>query len=125
MFKDRHLVEFPLVFMDLSVDGEEFGRVIFELYSDTPKTSENFRCLCTGEKGLGKSGKPLHYKGNIFHRIDPSFMIQGGDITHGNGTGGESIYGRYFADELPFKHKHSEPFKLAMANCGEKNTNSS
>ena len=59
MFKDRHLVEFPMVFMDLSVDGEDFGRVIFELYSDTPKTSENFRCLCTGEKGLGKSGKPL------------------------------------------------------------------
>ncbi len=116
------MLPFPRMFLELSVDGEFFGRLILKLYDDTPRTSENFRCLCTGEKGTGK--KPLHYQGNVFHRIDPTFMIQGGDITHQNGTGGESIYGRYFADEN-FKHKHSGPYKLGMANCGKKDTNSS
>jgi len=108
----------PQVFMDIEVgkgEGQEpeKGRVVFELFTEqVPKTAENFRALCTGEKG-----SDLHYKGNIFHRVIKEFMMQGGDTTNKNGTGGKSIYGTKFADEgvwLP----HTTGGLLSMANSG-------
>ena len=106
------------VFMDIAINNENVGRIEIELFNDTPKTSENFRCLCTGEKGVGKEeGKPLHFKGSAFHRVIPGFMAQGGDFIRGNGTGSESIYGLKFNDEN-FNHKHAGAGFLSMANAG-------
>ncbi|XP_029313188.1 LOW QUALITY PROTEIN: NK-tumor recognition protein [Cottoperca gobio] len=118
--KDR-----PQCYFDVELNREPVGRIVFQLFSDVcPKTSRNFLCLCTGEKGTGKvTEKKLCYKGSTFHRVVKNFMVQGGDFTEGNGRGGESIFGGYFEDEN-FLLKHDKAFLLSMANRG-KDTNGS
>jgi len=116
----------PHVFLDVTIGEEYVGRIILELYANRcPKTAENFRALCTGEMGIGKKGFPLHYTGSPFHRVIKQFMIQGGDFTAGNGSGGESIYGENFEDEAAgLEMKHDRAGLLSMANAGP-NTNGS
>ncbi|XP_053872633.1 NK-tumor recognition protein isoform X7 [Malaclemys terrapin pileata] len=115
----------PQCFFDIEINREPVGRIMFQLFSDVcPKTCKNFLCLCSGEKGIGKTTrKKLCYKGSTFHRVVKNFMIQGGDFSEGNGKGGESVYGGYFKDEN-FVLKHDRAFLLSMANRG-KHTNGS
>jgi peptidylprolyl isomerase len=116
------------VFFDVEVEGQPIlgdaasSRITMCLFGGSvPLTAENFRALCTGEKGMGTKGKELSYTGSIFHRVIPGFMLQGGDFTNADGTGGESIYGEKFADEN-FELKHTKKYLLSMANSGP-NTN--
>jgi len=115
----------PRVFLDLALGREPIGRVTIELRADVvPRTCENFRALCTGERGRSaRTGTPLTYKGSTFHRVIPNFMCQGGDFTKGDGTGGESIYGETFRDEN-FTLRHQGAGTVSMANAGP-NTNGS
>lgn len=122
---DEDVEKNPIVYMDITIDEEKVGRIVFELFKNVvPKTAENFRALCTGEKGVGTNNKNLHYKGSVFHKAVPACMIQGGDIINNDGTGGESIYGPIFEDEN-FELRHDSPGLLTMANHGSRNTNSS
>ncbi len=119
--KDREITR--RCYFDINIDGKPAGKIVFGLYGKTvPKTVDNFMELCIGAKSE-KNPKALTYKGSPFHRVIPQFMLQGGDITQGNGMGGESIYGRTFPDE-DFKLKHDRPGLLSMANAGP-NTNGS
>eukprot|EP00934_Nitzschia_sp_Nitz4_P005508 Nitzschia sp. Nitz4//scaffold46_size129759//82360//83145//NITZ4_003511-RA/size129759-augustus-gene-0.11-mRNA-1//1//CDS//3329552625//5498//frame0 len=113
-------------YLDIEIDGNKVGRIVVGLFGQVaPKAAENFAALCACDHGKGKiTGKDLCYKGSKIHRVIPNFMIQGGDFTHGDGTGGESIWGGNFEDES-LHLKHNRHYMLCMANSGKKNTNRS
>ena len=106
-----------VVFMDVEIHGRAAGRLVFELYAHVaPRTCANFEALCVG-RDAGDNAEGLHFAGCPFHRIVPGFMVQGGDITRGDGTGGRSIYGARFRDET-FALRHDKVGVLSMANAG-------
>merc|ERR1712183_82562 len=106
------------VYFDITIDDEPAGQIVFGLFGNVvPKTVKNFATRCDGSAGVGNAGKALHFQGSSFHSIIPGFMAQGGDFTNGNGTGGESIYGRTFRDE-DTSITHNRAGLLSMANSG-------
>lgn len=116
----------PIVFFDIRIGGEDAGRLIMELFAHiTPKAAENFRCLCTGEKGTGQQGKKLSFRKSRFHRVIPGLYAQGGDFIHENGTGGESIYGGQPFEDENFHKSNAVVGSLAMCNSGLPNSNES
>ena len=122
--KDAAATVTQRVYFDVEADGEKLGRIVIGLFGNTtPRTVQNFKALATGDKGTNEKGIKMTYQGSPFHRVIPGFMIQGGDFTRGNGTGGISIYGSTFEDEN-FSIKHTKPGLLSMANRGP-NTNGS
>ncbi|KAK2653084.1 hypothetical protein Ddye_012940 [Dipteronia dyeriana] len=124
VFKSMYRTCGLLVFFDLTIDDYHASRITMELFTDsTPRTTENFGALCTGEKGIDTIDKPLHYKGSIFHSVVPGYMVHGEDITNGNGTGGELIYGPTFVHEN-FVKKHIGPGILSMAKIGTRGNES-
>lgn len=118
--------ENPRVFLEITIADKRVGRIEIELFASlAPRTCENFRCLCTGEKGFGKYGLPLWFNLNKFHRVIPDFMCQAGDLIRTDGTGGESIYGDFFDDEWENGYlTHDRSMLLSMANLGPERPNS-
>merc|ERR1712135_163483 len=117
---EHDLSSLPRAFISVQIGDAAPAKLVFTLYTDSaPRTADNFRQLCTGEhNGVTARGKPFHFKGSVLHRMVPGLMVQGGDFENANGTGGESIYGRRFEDELLLE-KHTRRGLLAIANqCG-------
>ena len=121
---ERDLLKLPKVWLEIQIGNQNIYRLTIALYSDTvPKTAENFRCLCTGERGKGERGTPLHFRRTLIHKVIPRTLVEAGDVVKFNGTGGESIYGPTFEDE-GFQDSHHKRGLLSMVSNGPHSNNS-